>query len=464
MAGAKKVAPLKHATKKGEASQAAATPAAKKQKVTPEIKKTEKTEKEPQKKKTGKGGNVSKTPSKDESKDEEAAPAKRVTEEEEPKSKALQKREQKEIDLEALTEEKEELDAASEDIDEDDAMLELDDEQLLELALKEEEDDEKAETKSTKRYKSLKSKKNVLYLGHVPHGFFEEEIKGFLSQFGKILNVRVSRSPKTGNSRGYAFVQVAHPAVADIVKKTMHGYMLLGRSLVCQLVPEEHVHDRLFWGGLTGKNSVVETYKDVRKNRVLRHVPSDAAKSKSRRVARLNTADKKRAGKIAARGINYAFKGVAGVVTPVDIAQAKKRSAPSGEITEESAAKKPKGSEKKNETEVAKPVSGSKPVVNAKVAKTIVQKSATSKQSKNDQAPAEVSAEPVLETTIVKPASKSAVKAKPTKATAVAPKEMVPLGEGKKPTPKKEEKAPAPATRATRASAKAVPAGVAKGK
>lgn len=39
-------------------------------------------------------------------------------------------------------------------------------------------------------------KRGVVYLGHLPHGFYEEELRGFFSQFGKVVRVKVSRSRK----------------------------------------------------------------------------------------------------------------------------------------------------------------------------------------------------------------------------------------------------------------------------
>lgn len=40
----------------------------------------------------------------------------------------------------------------------------------------------------------------VVYLGHLPYGFYETQIKGFLSQFGDVGRLRVSRSPKVSSS------------------------------------------------------------------------------------------------------------------------------------------------------------------------------------------------------------------------------------------------------------------------
>jgi len=39
-------------------------------------------------------------------------------------------------------------------------------------------------------------KRGVVYLGHIPEGFFEDELKGFFSQFGKVKRVKVSRSSR----------------------------------------------------------------------------------------------------------------------------------------------------------------------------------------------------------------------------------------------------------------------------
>lgn len=37
---------------------------------------------------------------------------------------------------------------------------------------------------------------NVVYLGHIPHGFYEEQMKAYFSQFGTIVNLRLSRNKK----------------------------------------------------------------------------------------------------------------------------------------------------------------------------------------------------------------------------------------------------------------------------
>ncbi|KAH8730032.1 hypothetical protein GQ44DRAFT_723504 [Phaeosphaeriaceae sp. PMI808] len=89
----------------------------------------------------------------------------------------------------------------------------------------------------------------VIYVGRVPRGFFESEMKKYFSQFGKVKRLRLSRNKKTGASKHYAFVEFASTEVADIVARTMDNYLLFGHILKCKLVPSEQVHPDLFSGG-----------------------------------------------------------------------------------------------------------------------------------------------------------------------------------------------------------------------
>jgi RNA recognition motif-containing protein len=80
----------------------------------------------------------------------------------------------------------------------------------------------------------------VVYLGHIPHGFLEEQIKSYFSQYGEVLGVKVARSRATARSKGYAFVQFKYPEVAEIVSDTMNGYLLMGKVLVSNVLPATH--------------------------------------------------------------------------------------------------------------------------------------------------------------------------------------------------------------------------------
>lgn len=43
---------------------------------------------------------------------------------------------------------------------------------------------------------------------------------GFFSQFGDVKNVRMSRSKKTAQSKGYAFLEFKHPEVLPLFMST----------------------------------------------------------------------------------------------------------------------------------------------------------------------------------------------------------------------------------------------------
>lgn len=92
----------------------------------------------------------------------------------------------------------------------------------------------------------------VVCISRLPHGFFENELRAYLSQFGDISRLRLSRSPRTGTSRHYAFVEFRHAEVARIVAETMHNYLLAGHLLQCSLMPEEGVHPAI-WKGANRK-------------------------------------------------------------------------------------------------------------------------------------------------------------------------------------------------------------------
>lgn len=84
------------------------------------------------------------------------------------------------------------------------------------------------------------NKEGILHIGHLPKGFNEDELKKFFSQFGDIKKLRVARSSKTARSKGFAFLQFAEPKVADIAAKSMHKYMIFGRTLQVTQVEEPH--------------------------------------------------------------------------------------------------------------------------------------------------------------------------------------------------------------------------------
>jgi len=93
-----------------------------------------------------------------------------------------------------------------------------------------------------------KEPKGVVYLGHIPHGFFEPQMLKYFSQFGRVTRMRLSRSKKTGGSKGYAYIEFKDESVAKIVAQTMNKYLLFEKTLVCEYIPKEKRHPKLFKG------------------------------------------------------------------------------------------------------------------------------------------------------------------------------------------------------------------------
>lgn len=40
----------------------------------------------------------------------------------------------------------------------------------------------------------MRYQRGIVYLGHIPHGFYEEQMTEYFTQFGKVTRVRVVRS------------------------------------------------------------------------------------------------------------------------------------------------------------------------------------------------------------------------------------------------------------------------------
>ncbi|KAI0205470.1 RNA-binding domain-containing protein [Astrocystis sublimbata] len=88
----------------------------------------------------------------------------------------------------------------------------------------------------------------VVYIGRLPRGFFEHQMREYFSQFGHVTKIRMSRNKATGQSKHFAFIEFAELGVAEIVAKTMDNYLLAGHILKVKMVPKSQVHDRLWVG------------------------------------------------------------------------------------------------------------------------------------------------------------------------------------------------------------------------
>ncbi len=88
--------------------------------------------------------------------------------------------------------------------------------------------------------------KGVVYLGHIPYGFREEEIKKFFEQFGTVTRVKLARSKKTARPKGYGFIEFESLEVAAVAADTVDKRFMFDRQLVCHVVEDDKVHKDMF--------------------------------------------------------------------------------------------------------------------------------------------------------------------------------------------------------------------------
>lgn len=93
-----------------------------------------------------------------------------------------------------------------------------------------------------------KGNPGVVYVGRIPHGFYESEMRQYFSQFGTITKLRLSRNRKTGHSKHFAFLEFESNEVAKIVAETMNNYLMYGHILKCKYVEPEALHPDAFKG------------------------------------------------------------------------------------------------------------------------------------------------------------------------------------------------------------------------
>jgi len=157
--------------------------------------------------------------------------------------------------------------------------------------------------------------RGVLYVGHIPDGFFEPQMKKFFGQFGKVTRLRISRSKKNAKSKGYAFVEFEEESVAKIVAETMQGYLLFDKTLVCHLLPKDKQHPLLFKGH---RRMLVNSQHKRRKKHIQTYnerptVEVDGEKlprHTQRQADRRKRSGKKLAGMLANLGVEYDLDGV----------------------------------------------------------------------------------------------------------------------------------------------------------
>lgn len=159
---------------------------------------------------------------------------------------------------------------------------------------------------------SYRKNRGVVYVSHVPHGFYEKQMREFFTQFGSVTNLRLGRSKKTGKSCGYAFVEFKYMEVAKVVSETMNNYLMFDKILKCVQVPAERCSPAMFKGKVKpsrppGRQARFEAKK-------MHNSEKCAATTQKRQVRQIKKV-KKTMDKLKEAGIEYSFK-IAEMSTP----------------------------------------------------------------------------------------------------------------------------------------------------
>ena len=186
----------------------------------------------------------------------------------------------------------------------------------------------------------------VIYIGQLPHGFYEDQLKGmvlvgvavphhvqvacphvqgvgrsalclfctqpqqrllraagFFDQFGLVTRLRVSRNKKTGKAKHYAFVEFQSPEVAVIAADAMDNYMMFKQKLKVNVVKSADIHPQLFRGA-NKKFHAIPMQKLSRE----RHNRERTAEEDKLRVKKAVAKDRQRQQRIKAAGIDYEYE------------------------------------------------------------------------------------------------------------------------------------------------------------
>ncbi|WVQ85432.1 hypothetical protein IAT38_007597 [Cryptococcus sp. DSM 104549] len=169
-------------------------------------------------------------------------------------------------------------------------------------------DDLTVQARLKKASKKKDTQKGTLYLGRIPHGFYEEQMKEYFSQFGDVSRLRLARNRKTGASRHYAYIEMSSQSVAEIVADTMNNYLLMGHILKCHVIPADKVHPQL-WVGANKK------FRKIPRARVelKRHDKERTEEEQAKADKKLLKKEGQRKKKLEKAGIDYEFEGHAQV-------------------------------------------------------------------------------------------------------------------------------------------------------
>ena len=92
-----------------------------------------------------------------------------------------------------------------------------------------------------------------LYVGNMSFKATEEDIKGLFAGVGEVASVNIITDARTGQAKGFGFVEMATEEAAKKAIETLNGTAFMDRSLsVAEAKPQEPREKRGGFGGSKG--------------------------------------------------------------------------------------------------------------------------------------------------------------------------------------------------------------------
>merc|ERR1711893_272833 len=126
----------------------------------------------------------------------------------------------------------------------------------------------KKEKKADKKREAKKP--GVLHVKQLPRVLDEQDLKEYFQQFGRVDKVKLARSSRTANSKGYAFILFKDGKVAEVAAKSMDKYLLFNCLLKCKaILNEEYVKfDEVFKVTYKNRDDAVRKITELNKKRL----------------------------------------------------------------------------------------------------------------------------------------------------------------------------------------------------
>src|SRR5512139_1021762 len=91
-----------------------------------------------------------------------------------------------------------------------------------------------------------------LYVGNLSYAVTEEELRELFAQAGNVTSVAVIKDRDTGQSKGFAFVELTTQAEAQTAISMFHNYQLGERPLTVNMARPREERSGSGYGGYSG--------------------------------------------------------------------------------------------------------------------------------------------------------------------------------------------------------------------